>query len=180
MSPCSVRCGPVNTHATVRHCSATLDVDKRFTFCCCSTIVLKCECCPENSVSCCSVSISCTIFNGFEFSRAFECLWWMQPVSNTVLPGVCFRPWISPCWSLLGVHRTGDTVAKRMITGKAPPTKQKLCTMAVLIIPVRSQEFFARNAPALLLREYRRFTGGLLKVYLMCSKLAFSSQQGSY
>ena len=75
----------------------------------------------------------------------------------------------SPCWSFLGVHRTGDTVAKRMITGKAPPTKQKLCTMAVLIIPVRSQEFFARNAPALLLREYRRFTGGLLKVYLMCS-----------
>jgi len=38
--PCPHALYGVDTHATIPRCSATLDVDKRFTFCCCSTVVL--------------------------------------------------------------------------------------------------------------------------------------------
>ena len=45
----------------------------------------------------CYISISCTVFTSFERNKIFERLYMyqMQPASNGVLPGLCFRPWIS-------------------------------------------------------------------------------------
>jgi len=47
-----------------------------------------------------------TIFTGFERSKIFDLLYQMQPVYTGILPGLCFRLWISLPAGLCSVFTT--------------------------------------------------------------------------
>jgi len=84
----------------------TVAVIIKFTFRFRSTIVLRCERSWKTVWNCFYVSVSCTVFTGFERSKIFDRLYQMQPASNGILPGLCFKPWISLPAGLCSVSRT--------------------------------------------------------------------------
>ena len=73
-----------------------VDVNKKFTFCFHTAIVLWCERFSGKDMKLLLYWCLAHCIYDFRCSETFECLYKMQPVSNAVLPGlhVCVRPWI--------------------------------------------------------------------------------------
>jgi len=54
----------------------------------------------------CYASVLGTVLTGFERSKIFEHLYQIQPASSRILPGLCFRSWISLPVGLCSVSTT--------------------------------------------------------------------------